>query len=165
MATEIISKRCPQCKQIKPLSEFNKDRSRKDGLQAYCKSCLKAYQQSEKGRAVFRKGVAKYQQTPKGKAVMRKAAVKYQQTPKGKVRMRRATAKFNDRNPNYPKAKSAVNHAVAAGRLPRVTTRLCRYCQKPAQQYHHWHGYEPEHWLDVVPACLNCHTKEHRKIA
>lgn len=32
-------KRCSNCKQTKPTAEFWRDRSRADGLQAYCKSC------------------------------------------------------------------------------------------------------------------------------
>jgi hypothetical protein len=32
-------KLCAGCKQEKPLSEFNRNASKKDGLQAYCKTC------------------------------------------------------------------------------------------------------------------------------
>lgn len=32
-------KTCSKCKQTKPLTEFQKDRSRLDGLQRYCRSC------------------------------------------------------------------------------------------------------------------------------
>lgn len=35
------TKRCPTCKLTKPRSEFNKCRSRADGLQAYCRSCTR----------------------------------------------------------------------------------------------------------------------------
>lgn len=33
------TKRCSTCKEIKPVSEFNKNRSAKDGLQKQCKDC------------------------------------------------------------------------------------------------------------------------------
>jgi len=148
MSEQIITKRCYHCKQIKPLSEFSKTRTRKGGLQSYCKSCLKAYQKA-------------YQQSEKGKAVFRKASTKHRRTFKGKATMKRSYA----RHPNYRKAIYTVNHAIRAGRLSRPDSLLCHYCSNPAQQYHHWHGYEPEHWLDVVPACRECHKKEHRKIA
>ena len=165
MATETISKRCPKCKQFKPLSEFYKDSRNKDGVRANCKSChksyKKAYRQSEKGRAVHRKGNAKYRQTPKGKIAKQKAIAKYQKTLKGKATMKRYYAC----NPNYIKATNAVNHAIQAGRLPRANSQQCHYCPHPAQEYHHWHGYEPEHWLDVVPACIKCHSNQHRKTA
>lgn len=165
MATEIISKRCSQCKQNKPLSEFSKSQSKKDGLRSWCKSCEKAYQQSERGKAAHRKGTAKYQQTPEGKATNRKASTKYQKTPNGKAVHRKALAKYYARNPNYIKAKNAVNNAIKVGRLPRPDSLQCHYCFRDAQQYHHWRGYESEHWLDVVPACVECHSKCKREIA
>lgn len=34
---------CNKCKQEKPLSEFNKNKSYKDGLDCYCKECRKSY--------------------------------------------------------------------------------------------------------------------------
>ena len=43
-------KKCASCKNIKPLSDFRKDKTRKDGLQTRCKQCAsiaykKAYQE------------------------------------------------------------------------------------------------------------------------
>ena len=169
MSETIQTKYCSKCKKTLPLSEFHKTRRNKDGLQIWCKSCQKAYlkdyQQTEKGKAVRSKGVAKYRQTPKGKAGHRKDSAKYQKTPNGRAVQRKSNAKSKARNPNRIKAESAVHSAIRAGRLPRPDTLLCHYCSKPAQEYHHWKGYEPEHWLDVVPVCIECHTKEHRKIA
>lgn len=154
-------KLCPKCQQIKPLSEFHKNRGHKDGLQYRCKSCVKAYSQTSNGKIVIRKAVARYHKTSKGKAVQSKAFAKWQKTPKGKAAIKR----YNDRHPNYIKATNAVNNAIKADKLPRADTRLCYYCPKPAQEYHHWHGYEPECWMNVVPICIKCHKKEHRKIA
>ena len=34
---------CPKCKIIKPISEFNKDKSKKSGLCSKCKDCQKQY--------------------------------------------------------------------------------------------------------------------------
>lgn len=36
-------KRCYRCKEVKPVSEFNKNRSKKDGLQGECRVCKKVY--------------------------------------------------------------------------------------------------------------------------
>jgi hypothetical protein len=52
-------KQCPKCKQEKPLSEFNKNNRRVDGLQRICRTCtreadnksyLKSYQTNSKIR-------------------------------------------------------------------------------------------------------------------
>jgi len=50
MSETIQTKRCPKCKQIKPLSEFNKSKNRKDELQVYCKQCRKQYRQAHKAQ-------------------------------------------------------------------------------------------------------------------
>lgn len=39
----LISKECTYCHEIKPASEFNKDKSKIDGLRLKCKECLKKY--------------------------------------------------------------------------------------------------------------------------
>ena len=36
-----MTKACPRCKEIKQLTEFYKDKARKDGRSPYCKSCRK----------------------------------------------------------------------------------------------------------------------------
>lgn len=172
------TKRCSKCKQSKPISEFYKNRSTKDGLDNECKICrskrLKEYNQTEQGKAVSRRATKKYHKTDKGKAEKKryrqsekgkasnlKWSKKYQKTEQGKLTRKH----FNTRNPNQIKAVTTVNHAITAGKLISPKFLLCHYCPKPAQQYHHWHGYEPEHWLDVVPACAKCHHKCRRKIA
>ena len=54
------SKYCPNCKQVKPLSEFYKDIYRPDGLQSWCNTCQKTYRQSQKGKKVHQRGNRKY---------------------------------------------------------------------------------------------------------
>ncbi len=39
---EVPQKFCPQCRKYYPYSEFNKNRTRFDGLQSECKRCSKA---------------------------------------------------------------------------------------------------------------------------
>lgn len=38
-----MTKRCPHCKEHKELTEFHKNKSKKDGLQPVCKKCRKIY--------------------------------------------------------------------------------------------------------------------------
>ena len=39
----VLNKRCPKCREIKSFGEFYKQRSRLDGLQTNCKSCVRQY--------------------------------------------------------------------------------------------------------------------------
>ena len=48
------TKTCPKCGEDKPLSEYNRNRKRKDGLQVYCKACLKAYREANKEQIAAR---------------------------------------------------------------------------------------------------------------
>ena len=41
--TEELTKKCTKCRRELPLSEFTKNKSRRDGLQAWCKSCKREY--------------------------------------------------------------------------------------------------------------------------
>jgi hypothetical protein len=41
-------KKCSKCKEEKKLTEFSKDKRKKDGLRYNCKSCLKEYRQANK---------------------------------------------------------------------------------------------------------------------
>lgn len=164
------TKRCAKCQQSKSTSEFYKDKTRKDGLHCYCKTCEKIYQgnyrKTAKGKVAHCKGSKKYRNTAKGKAVIKR----YFQSEKGKTAIKRYNqsekGKANyKRYPNHIKATRAVNHAIEVGKMPRPDSLQCYYGEHPAQQYHHHLGYELEHWLDVVPVCRDCHRKCERKIA
>lgn len=41
MDENILYKKCPRCKELKPLSEFIKSKQTKDKLTCYCKDCEK----------------------------------------------------------------------------------------------------------------------------
>lgn len=58
------------------------------------------------------------------------------------------------------RARTAVNRAVRAGKLPRASTLACS-CGKPAREYHHHNGYAREHYLDVIAVCAFCHKDHH----
>ena len=55
-------KKCTKCGEIKPHSEFHKDKSRKDGYATSCKSCRKKYYENnkEERKAYFKEHNKKY---------------------------------------------------------------------------------------------------------
>ena len=52
--TPITSKVCRKCNQIKQLTEYNKDKTKSDGLESYCKSCqsIKPKHYKDKNRQI-----------------------------------------------------------------------------------------------------------------
>jgi len=143
-----MNKRCRSCNQIKPISEFHKNRSKNDGHHDHCKICKN-------------KSHRNYKHTPKGKAAQKR----YYDSTKGKLTHRKYNIDYHIKHPERNKAVTAVNHAIRAGKLPRPDSLQCHYCNNQAKQYHHWQGYAPEHWLDVVPICISCHRNIDKRIA
>lgn len=205
MSNKIISKRCSECKETKPISEFYKAQT-SDGYRKDCKKChLKQsarYAKTGKGKIAHRKAWQKYNESKKGKSYKKdfyeknkiqtllrakinyqkpevKAAKKayyqsekgkqvtkrYLQSEKGKVKTRKAAKNWQLKYPEQIKAQQAVKRAIKKGKLPHPGTLQCHYCPNQAKDYHHWHGYEPEHWLDVIPVCKKCHNKTYGKSA
>jgi hypothetical protein len=109
---------------------------------------------------------ARYKKTAKGRAT----AARYRKTDKRKVVLARYNASEKGRacrarqialHPDRMAARRAISNSIRDGKMFASRYFLCAYCQVPAEQYHHWHGYSTEHYLDVIPLCRKCHTAEH----
>lgn len=64
-------KQCAKCKEVKPLTEFNRHAKNKDGLQAYCGPCAHGWGQTEEQRRLARQ---RYKEKNRGKLIARKKA-------------------------------------------------------------------------------------------
>ena len=137
----VQTKRCNRCNQPKPVSEFGKNRSRRDGLQHYCKACWREYESTPYQRSMRLAQVRRYQATDKGKATSKRADEKR----KGSQQV---------------KARAKVRDRVAKGKMPPASSLPCVRCNRPAHEYHHHLGYDPPNDLDVIPVCRECHRKE-----
>ena len=142
MSQNIITKHCCKCKNIKPRTEFHKNRSEKDGLHGKCKECVKTYQRSDNG-----------------KAAKQRASKVYANTEKGKAALKRAVGKYRVNSPEKKKAKNAVARAIENGKLPRPDSLTCS-CGQSAQQYHHL-DYISKEGLNIVQKCVSCHKMLH----
>lgn len=173
MAESIKTKQCSNCKQIKSFSEFNKDITHKDNHASVCKLCRYAYhnyyRQTKKGKIACNRyeqsahGRAKrkqYRESMNGRATMQR----FKQTKKYKTGIILRSRHYRQKYPIRIKANNTVTYAIMTGRLPRPDTLKCHYCPAQAKEYHHWHGYEPEHWLDVVSVCCSCHRKYEKQL-
>jgi hypothetical protein len=147
-SAKMTTKWCYKCETTKPLSEFGKDRGRKDGLAIPCKKCRK-----EDGR--------KYRQSNLGKTNYKKFLKKYKQTERGKRLISENIKRFKKKNPEKPKAYDAVKYAIQSGKLPRVSTQTCTDCGEQAEHYHH-ESYDKKDRLNVVSLCALCHKQRHK---
>jgi len=144
-------KTCPKCKRILSVSEFHKKRSKADGLDSWCKQCKIV-------------AVRKYQETEVGKEAKRQYQCEYQRTQAGRETVLRATRKYQKNNPDKTKAHNATNNAIAAGQLAPASDFECQHCDQQAQEYHHYEGYAPVHWFDIIALCRACHRNIHNNI-
>ena len=86
---------CNTCKQIKPLTEFHKDKTRKDGFRNQCKECIKEYQQINKERILERS--KEYYQINKERILERDK--QYRQNNKERIRER--DKQYNQNNKEH----------------------------------------------------------------
>ena len=135
---------CCVCKKEKSVSLFWKNKSRKDGLQAICISCLKRRSGTEESKTYHLSVTKRYYKTQKGKAAAKRSA---------------ATQRL--KFPEKVKACNAVNHAIRDGRLERSI--FCEECGLPAKTQGHHEDYTNKP-LDVDWLCTKCHTKLHERL-
>lgn len=179
MADADDSKVCTTCKQSKLLTAFYKATGRKLGRCDQCIDCMKdyarRYRQSESAKALRNAASKRYRATEAGKAKRRErqrtkyaADVPYrelllnrakarQRTETGRAQNNARTSAYRKRHPERVAARSAVNHAIESGALPKATERACEKCGVPATEYHHHAGYSKENWLNVIAVCKSCH--------
>lgn len=133
------TKKCSECGRILPLSEFNKKRNSKDGLQDRCRECFSRY-----NRARY---AANREKTKE--AVRRYRA----ENPQCELETR---IKACEKNPNHKNAYMALDAAIRAGIVEKPD--VCSGCGKHATgrglEAHH-HDYSKP--LDVIWLCKKCH--------
>ena len=134
-------KKCSECGQEKPLSEFNKNRNSKDGHQDRCRECFSRYNKARywADPAKFRKSVAEY----------RKANLE------NVFETRMAMC---EKNPSRKNANEALSLAVELGYVEKPDR--CKGCGKSASEVRveaHHHDYSKP--LDVIWVCTKCHRQ------
>ena len=139
-----MEKTCSHCKILKPLIEFHKNKSKKDGLQVQCKSCFLEtyyrYQKSAKGKAVQKR----YYTSEQGKEHRRAREKRYSKTDKGIKNNKKKCRKRWFADHEYNKLKlSARNHKISLDVLQQVIDRdrVCQLCKSTEDlQFDHIHS-------------------------
>jgi len=182
-----VLKKCSKCKEEKPLTEYTKLRTSRDGLQPLCSPCKKAASKryyAANIEAIRKKDRDRYAADPN----KRKASVERWRAAnpeESRAATRRSRAKHKDKRmaecrawyaankdkaqaqkaqyrlafPEQKRAQGAVERAVANGRLSRPV--VCSACNMPHERIegHHEDYTRP---LDVIWLCKPCHRKVHR---
>lgn len=100
-----------------------------------------------------------YMQTPEGRLTRSKGNKKYCQTLKGKKKGRKKSKKRREKYPEKIKAMTAVNNAIATGKMKKSV--FCESCGLPAKTEGHHPDYSK--LLKVNWLCKTCHTNIHNK--
>ena len=106
-------KRCVRCHEVKPITEFGKDRHKKDGLLIYCKSCKREINASQ----------AEYR-----KEYMKRYLVTYQKSPEYREREREYSREYRKLHPEKNKANSARYRETLRENGGSVTADELREC-------------------------------------
>lgn len=158
-----IMKCCSHCKQEFPATTdyFNRNKSTIDGLFHWCKKCKaasdKKYRNTEQGKNTRNRN----RKTEKAKNSQRIRSRRFAKTSKGHDHAIKSAKQARENHPERYRARKEVYKAIQRKEIPPAKMLLCQQCGAQARHYHHFKGYEPEHWFDIVPLCLVCHTKEH----
>lgn len=148
-------KKCSKCKTEKKLNMFAKDKNRWDGLQYYCRECVRGYSQSSKGKAAVRK----YNASTEGKASKAKYNAKRSKTVEGRTAQIISSAKYQANNPHKVKAHTMVSNAIKMGSL--INPSQCSLCtggRKPEAHHDDYNFPLKVRWL-----CRPCHKAWHRE--
>ncbi len=127
-------KTCVTCKQSKPLSEYHRHCTNKDGHQAMCKLCNVIYQRAYRKHCL--------------------------QDDTLRARYNTRYKRYALRHPERIKAKKAISNAIHRKKLNRPETLHCMNCFEQAEEYHH-PSYAPEQRFSIVPVCADCHKEIH----
>ncbi len=172
----VARKRCSKCGETKELvAGFYRDGRKIDGRRSQCKACAnasnakwytknpeyhatKAAKEKENRNQINRRRRARYAKDPEARRERNRA---WRSANLGQAA--ESSARYVRRHPDRIKARSAVAHAIAAGKL---IAQSCQECGREPEiingkqciQAHHHKGYAEEFHLDVIWQCRQtCH--------
>ena len=143
------AKICPSCGEGKDLlAGFHKDCTRPDGATIYCKRCR------NKAQLLY---------VENNKDAQKERLSKWRKTENGRQSQLVRNKRYNKKYPERYRAERFIVYCISKGALLPARTKKCEHCGKQAQHYHHWNGYEPINYLEIIPLCMPCHRMAHKK--
>ena len=151
----IKSKTCFKCGSLKPLFDFHKHPSMKDGTVNKCKECNNRDVRENRIKRLDQ--YRDYDKVRNARADRVAARTEYAQTEAGKVSHLKANKKYRETYPKADKARSSCANAIKRGELLKVAN--CETCGNPSREAHHDDYNYP---LQVRWLCITCHKKWHK---
>lgn len=178
---------CAKCQKTKLIEQFNRDRGKKDGRNAWCKQCTSARhaqwrvdnadhsrtskatwnrenrERKREANAAWRKNnPERLKETErawreKNATHVRESNRKWRKINAVRVRKNKLRWLENNGSQYAWKARARL---VAVNSLGSASQYKCVRCNARAEHWHHW-SYEQEHWASVAPVCVKCHVAHH----
>lgn len=137
------TKKCSDCEEVKPVSEYYKQKSSHDGLFATCKDCKKRYQREQYHKnKQDPEWIKKERERNRAKYHRLNYKKKHKPTPEGKKKI---IDRYKKKYPEKVRALSRSSHIRG----------------KNGDHWHHW-CYKPGFEKDLILMTEGNHSKAHR---
>lgn len=152
--SEVIEKRCPHCGQIKSISEFGKNKTRKDGLSGYCKVCnnevYKVYKKTyferhpEAHKNAYHKDIERALRNSKNYRQSRLDLLWSLKTPCVKCgEDRKCSIQFHHINPQ-DKDVNLSHGSIGKERIKEEVKKCVCLCANCHLEFHYIYGHKPD---------------------
>lgn len=143
-ATIADVKPCIKCGEVKPMTEFYRQRGNKSGVSGRCKACCRS---DARANRIAR--LEYYRQYDRDR---------FANDPGRRSRSMNCAAAYSKRNPDKYHCRNIFSAAVRDGKIVR---KPCERCGLAKAEGHHEDYSKP---LDVMWLCSGCHGDRHREL-
>lgn len=166
-------KHCVKCGFHKPLYDYYRQKSARDGHTAKCKECIKhdvskyrnenieKIREHDRNRNMLPHRIASreaYKKTDNGRCALNKAKKAY--IDRYPERKKETISSYNKRFPEKRAARTTLQSHIVTGKISRPTS--CQMCGCLCVPHGHHEDYSKP--LDVMWLCVQCHAKRHIEI-
>jgi len=143
-------KRCTKCGESQPHDKFYNNKTTKDGLQAWCKTCWAENQR-------------RYRATTKGRAIMKSYRDPRLATEIGRAAESARVMRRYNKHPWKLRVGNIIGHAVKAGKILPAAKHPCSERDETCHGRHEWHhdSYRECDWMSVRALCKSHHRRWH----
>lgn len=160
----MTEKKCPRCGEFKPVSEFGVNRSKKDGLAGYCKSCTHDLYKGYKKTYFERHPDARRNAYHKNKVTAMRGSKNYRtsrlellwslKTPCVKCgEDRKCSIHFHHIDPK-DKEINLSHGSIGKARIIEEVKKCVCLCANCHEEFHYIYGHKPEHPVDALKEYL-----------